>query len=128
MLLDDCAHLKTCMVNLLVIFILIDIIWMRFGRNVGVRFRECKPVLEKLVQKLECDKKGQTYANYYWHFNLFWDSKLFLLTMIYVKKPRWRFKVEEMSLKITEGGKYIIAIRTRSREWKAKKCYGYMAL
>ena len=77
MLLDDCAHLKTCMVNLLVIFILIDIVWIRFGQNVGVRFRECKPVLEKLVRKLECSKKGQTYANYYWHFKLFWDSKPF---------------------------------------------------
>ena len=31
-----------------------------------------------------------------------------------------------MSLKITEGEKYIIAIRARSREWTAKKCHGYM--
>lgn len=38
---------------------------MRFGRNVGVRFRGCKLVFEKLVQKLECSTKGQTYANYY---------------------------------------------------------------
>ena len=38
---------------------------MTFGRVIVVRFRECKPVLEKLVQKLKSSKKCQIYANYH---------------------------------------------------------------